>query len=245
TPEERDNCVRIAWGAGATREVWAACKDRFRFALHECYGMTEVSSIVTVNRDNPNGGVGVPFPWVEIATQGEERDASCSRGEILVRGRVDGMITPGYLGNPEATASSRDGAWFKTGDLGRIRNENLHFEGRNSDSIRVRGENVSAWQIESVFSLHPDVDRCAVVGVSAEVGEEEMLLVVTELEGKQISPAELIGWGEDRLARFQVPRYVKTIADMPLTPSQRISKHQLSRDLGGSYDSHRKLTLNI
>lgn len=241
TPEERDNRVRIAWGAGATPEVRAACEDRFRFALHECYGMTEVSSIVTVNRDDPSAGVGAPFPWVEIATRGgENRDTSGSAGEILVRGRVDGMITPGYLDNPEATASSRDETWFKTGDLGRIRNEKLHFEGRNSDSIRVRGENVSAWQVESVFSLHPDIDRCAIVGVSADVGEEEMLLIVTELEGKRLSPAELIGWGQDRLARFQVPRYVKTIEGMPLTPSQRISKHQLSRDLDGSYDSHRK-----
>lgn len=258
-PEERDNRVRVAWGAGATPEVRAACHSRYDFALHECYGMTEASSIVTVNRNDPDGGVGVPFPWVEIAIDSSARNSShrdsSSResgvdgpssvpedspiaGEILVKGRVEGLLTAGYLGNPEATARARDGQLFRTGDFGRLdENGNLHFEGRGSDSIRVRGENVSAWQVESVFGLHPHVDRCAVIGVDAEVGEQEMMLIVTEGEGQELSPETLIEWGRGQLAKFQVPRYVKVVPEMPLTPSQRIAKHRLPKDLEGAFDT--------
>lgn len=249
-PEERENRVRIAWGAGATAEVRDACRDRYDFALHECYGMTEASSIITVNRNSREGGVGRPFPWVEVAidsTQGatpcDESDVhaageSRKRGEILVRGRVDGMLTAGYLGNAEATAKALDGGWLRTGDFGHFdENGNLHFEGRGSDSIRVRGENVSAWQVESVFGLHPDVDRCAVVGVDAEVGEQEMLLLVTESASGRIDPRELIEWGRAQLAKFQVPRYVRIVPEMPLTPSQRIAKHRLPRELELAVDS--------
>lgn len=245
TEAERNNRVRVAWGAGATPEVRAACRRRYKFALHECYGMTETSSIVTANRDDGDGGVGVPLPWFEIAIDGGSSEANARaddeteaegsttlQGEILVKGTVDGLLTDGYLGNAEATTKARAGEWFRTGDFGYLDDRNrLHFTGRGSDSIRVRGENVSAWQIENVFGMHPDVDRCAVVGVDAQVGEQEMLLLVTTAEGREVDPTSILEWGATQLAKFQVPRYVKVIAEMPLTPSQRISKHQLPRDL--------------
>lgn len=232
TEHERRNRVRVAWGAGATPEVRAACRDRYGFALHECYGMTEASSIVTVNRNEPDGGVGLPLPWVELEVGEPGAADRPDVGEVLVRGRVPGLLTAGYLGRPEASAGARDGEWFRTGDLGRLDERGrLHFAGRGSDSIRVRGENVSAWQIESVFGLHPDVGRCAVVGVDAQVGEQEMLLLLTAAEGRQLDPAAVLEWGGRRLARFQVPRYARVVEEMPLTPSQRIAKHRLPKEL--------------
>ncbi len=273
SPYERDNRVRMAWGAGATPEVRAACQSRYGFELNECYGMTEASSVITVNRDEPDGGVGAPFPWVQVEIDPQSqvepapspdgtgtdtdgvagqaragclpgrpgaRSAAEARGELIVRGLVDGMLTPGYLGKPEATAKARDGEWFRTGDFGYLdQRGNVHFTGRGSDSIRVRGENVSTWQVESVLGLHPDVDRCAVVGVKAEVGEQEMLLVMTEAEGRALDPAAVLTWAADRLAAFQVPKYARVIAEMPLTPSQRIAKHRLSRDLEGAVQVRR------
>lgn len=239
-PDETRNRVRIAWGAGATPEVREACHARYKFALHECYGMTEASSIVTVNRNDPDGGVGIPFPWVEVAIEssGDSYTPRGEKGEIRVRGLVDGLVTPGYLGNVQASAAAKDGEWFKTGDIGYLdENHALHFEGRGSDSIRVRGENISAWQIESVFGMHPHVDRCAVVGVEAEVGEQEMLLLVTEVEGTQISLPEVVEWSRNQLAKFQIPRYAKIIPEMPLTPSQRVSKHKLTNEVLGAFDT--------
>lgn len=232
---ERENRVRVAWGAGATPEVRAACEERFAFALHECYGMTEASSIVTVNSDERDGGVGRPLPWVEVSVRAPEHASHARKdgpavGEILVRGLVEGLVTPGYLGNPEATAKILDGEWFCTGDNGYLDAAGrLHFTGRASDSIRVRGENISAWQIESVFGLHPAVDRCAVVGVDAAVGEQEMVLFYTVDGDADLGPEELLEWGKTRLAKFQVPRYARVLDEMPLTPSQRIAKHRLPK----------------
>lgn len=237
--EETRNRVRIAWGAGATPEVRDQCHSRYGFAVHECYGMTEASSIVTVNRNESTSGVGAPFPWIDIdidAPKGET--ASLAKGEIRIRSRIEGLLTKGYLGNLEATVKARDGEWFKTGDLGYLDERgNLHFVGRDSDSIRVRGENVSAWQIESIFGLHPDVDRCAVIGVDAEVGEQEMMLVITEAESHRVKPQEVLEWGRSQLAKFQVPRYLKVVSEMPITPSQRIAKHRLPRDLNSAFDA--------
>lgn len=234
---ERDNRVRVAWGAGATQAVRDACRRRFRFALHETYGMTETSSIVTANSGQPDEGVGRPLPWFDVRLDGHDEPKPGATGEILVRGRVPGLLTPGYLSNATATRASHDGEWFRTGDIGRWDEAGaLHFEGRASDSIRVRGENVSAWQVEDVFARHPDVDRCAVVGVSADVGEQEMMLVVATSDGRAVDPWELTTWAGDHLAAFQLPRYVKIVDEMPLTPSQRVAKAQLPKDLAGAVD---------
>ncbi len=237
--EETHNRVRIAWGAGASPEIRDLCHSRYGFALHECYGMTEASSILTVNRNESTSGVGIPFPWIDISIGTFERETEApTEGEIRVRSRVEGLLTKGYLGNLDATLKSRDGEWFKTGDLGYLDERgNLHFVGRGSDSIRVRGENVSAWQIESVFGLHPDVDRCAVIGVDAEVGEQEMMLVITAAASHRVKPQELLEWGRSQLAKFQVPRYLKVVSEMPITPSQRIAKHRLPRNVNSAFDA--------
>ena len=237
-PVEREHQVRVAWGAGATSEVWRACQKRFGFALHECYGMTETSSFISVNRFGPEHGVGIPMPWVDVRLS--EDDEGCNR-EILVKGRIEGLITPGYLGNKTATRNARkDRLWWRTGDLGSLDVEgNLHFLGRSNDSFRVRGENVSAWQVESVISEHPEVELCAVVGIAAEIGEQELLLYVTANAEGTIDLAELAEWARGQLPNFQVPRYFRVLSDMPMTPSQRVAKKQLPKDLESVYDTRR------
>lgn len=237
TPEERQHSVRVAWGAGATPALWEACRQRFRIALHECYGMTETSSIVTVNHQGPEHGIGTPLPWFEVRLDDASRAGHGQAGEILVRELLPGLLTAGYLDNEQATTASRDGEWFRTGDRGQWdRDGRLHFLGRASDSVRVRGENVSAWQVEDVFARHPLVERCAVVGVDASVGEQEIMLVLTVRDGHSVDPRAVVSWGADQLAHFQLPRYVKVVNQMPLTPSHRVAKHQLPTTLDAATD---------
>ncbi|MDZ5078880.1 class I adenylate-forming enzyme family protein [Nesterenkonia sp. HG001] len=230
--EEQHHGVRVAWGAGATPALWQAAQERFGFALHECYGSTETSSIVTVNKNVSAGGVGSPLPWFEVDLLSSSVNGG-GQGEVTVRSHIPGLITSGYLNRPEATSrSSTADGWFVTGDLGHLDDRGqLHFDGRTSDAVRIRGENVSTWQVENVFSQHPAVDRCAVIGVEAEIGEQEMLLFLEPADAEAFDPREVLHWGAQHLARFQLPRYVRVIDQMPLTPSQRVSKHQLPRGL--------------
>lgn len=45
-----------------------------------------------------------------------------------------------------------------------------------TDSVRCKGENVSAWEVEHVAADHPDVEDCAMIGVAAEIGEQDIKL---------------------------------------------------------------------
>jgi crotonobetaine/carnitine-CoA ligase len=228
---DRGHGARIAWGGGCPPEVWRAVEDRFGVAVRECYGMTEASSFTTYNDRGVVGSVGRPVPWFSVALIGPDGAPvpAGERGEIVVRSRDPLAITKGYFRNPEATANALRGGALHTGDVGASdRDGNLYFHGRMSDSVRVRGENVSAWEVESVAAAHPAVEDCAMIGVAAEIGEQDIKLFVKLKAGRPLDPASLSGWLAERLAPYQVPRYLGIVAEFERTPSQRIMKHRLS-----------------
>jgi carnitine-CoA ligase len=241
-PLDRAHALRTAWGGGCPREVWRPFAARFGVDIRECYGMTECASITTANIDGPIGSVGRPLAWFDVAVVDDAGTsvAPGARGEIVVRERVAGALTRGYFKDPGATAAAwRDGA-FRTGDLGSLDDGgNLYLSGRLSDSVRVRGENVAAAEVESVAAGHPAVEACAMIGVAAEVGEAEIKLCVKLKPGANLTPPALSAWLAGHLAPYQRPRYLAFVDDFERTPSQRIIKHTLSKRTDDAFDASR------
>jgi crotonobetaine/carnitine-CoA ligase len=228
---DRRHGVRIAWGGGCPPDVWQAVQDRFGVQVRECYGMTEASSFTTYNDSGVIGSVGRPVPWfsVELIGPNGTRVPVGERGEIVVRSEDPLAITQGYFRDPEATAKSLRLGALHTGDMGAWDSGgNLYFHGRMSDSVRVKGENVSAWEVESVAAGHPAVEDCAIIGVATDVGEQDIKLFVKLKADSSLDPASLSAWLAERLAPYQIPRYMSIVHEFERTPSQRIMKHRLS-----------------
>jgi crotonobetaine/carnitine-CoA ligase len=121
-PEERANRLRMAWGGGCPAEVFAAVRARYGFALHECYGMTEMSSLTTVSDGTTGGVVGRPLPWFTVTirdTDGETLPPG-TRGEIVVQTSDPTTFFTGYLDAPEATARTLKDGRLHTGDIGSL-----------------------------------------------------------------------------------------------------------------------------
>ncbi|VTU37793.1 AMP-binding protein [Variovorax sp. PBL-E5] len=237
---ERSHRVRVAWGAGLPAKDWAPFEQRFGLRLNECYGMTEASSFTTCNLDRTPGAVGLPVPWLDFRicnAQGQALAAG-EPGEIVVSERAAGALFAGYYRNPEATAKALRHGELWTGDLGKTDAEGrLYFLGRTVDSLRVRGENVSAWEIEHVVKGHPAIEDAAVIGVSAEIGEQEAKLFVQRKPGANLDAGELSAWLRPRLGKHQFPRYIAFVDSFQYTPSQRLMKHLLPRDVEGCTDT--------
>lgn len=239
SPRDRDHGVRIAWGGGCPPDIWPQFRDRFGIDIRECYGMTEASSLTTCNVTGVVGSVGRPMPWFTVKLQNAEgwAVAAGERGEIVIETSIPGAIFPGYLDNPEATAKALRADGFHTGDLGSFDADgNLYFHGRMTDSVRCRGENVSAWEVEHVAAEHEAVEDCAMIGVAADVGEQDIKLFVKPREGAIIDPRALSGWLGQRLAPYQNPRYIVVVDEFERTASQRIMKHKLSPRLDDCWD---------
>ena len=230
--DDRRHRVRVAWGGGAPTDVWRAFEERFGVQVRECYGMTEASSLTSINTDAHFGSVGRPAPWFEVriaAGDGTVLGAG-ARGEILVREREPGLITPGYLRDEEATARAIRNGWLHTGDLGYLDDRGyLHFCGRLKDCVRHRGENVSAWEIERVVERLDGVEECAVVGVANDTGDEDVKLFVKPTPGAVLDPDAVFAWCAQRLADYQVPRYLAVVDGFEKTGTERVRKETLPR----------------
>ncbi|MCG5213635.1 AMP-binding protein [Streptosporangium sp. KLBMP 9127] len=232
--------VRLAWGGGVTTETWLEAERRFGVRIAECYGQTEASSFLSVNTTGPHAGVGRVLPYLRAAIHDEHgaEVPAGEPGEIVVRSAGLPIVTPGYFHDEAQTRAARRDGWWRTGDLGRLdQHGNLHFIGRASDSVRRRGENVSAWEVETVLNTHPAVAESAMIGVAAEVGEQDIKVFIRLAGDTTLDVAELLYWCRERLADFQVPRYVEIVDDFPRTPSERVIKSKLSPSVAHCFDA--------
>jgi crotonobetaine/carnitine-CoA ligase len=242
TPEDKQHPVRLAFGGGCRTDARLAFERRFAIPVREVYGMTEASSFTTINHDGVVGSVGRPVPWFEVELVGTDGASvgDGQAGEIVVVPKCPGLLTAGYLGDIEATSRLLANGRLHTGDLGRRdRDGNLFFLGRMTDSLRRRGENVSAWEVETALADHPHIAEAAVVGVPAAIGEHDIMAFVLLRDGAPFDPAGLAHWSATALAPHHVPRYWKSVTAFPRTPSQRIRKDQLDKTTAGAWDSQR------
>ena len=105
-------------------------------------------------------------------------------GEIVIRPNEPSLMSDGYYGMPATSLESRRDLWFHTGDLARRDADGyFYFVGRRTDSIRRRGENISAFEVEEVVKLHPSVLDAAAFGVPSELTEDDVMVAVVVRPG--------------------------------------------------------------
>jgi crotonobetaine/carnitine-CoA ligase len=104
------------------------------------------------------------------------------------------------------------------------------------DAIRRRGENISSFEVEAEVCSHPAVQEAAAVAVPSELGEDEVLVAVVAVPGKELNLESLIHHLIARMPHFMVPRYIRVVAALPKTPTQKVQKN-LIRAEGVTHDA--------
>ena len=124
----------------------------------EGYGLTETTAGATLNLTSALriGSVGRPIPGTTIRIADD--------GEVLISGPI--VMEYGYWRNEAANAESLNGAWFKSGDLGRLDEDGfLYITGRKKEIIvTAGGKNVAPAVLEDRLRAHPLISQCMVVG---------------------------------------------------------------------------------
>ena len=229
-----DNPVRLMVGAAAPQDEWHEFQKRFNTKILEVYGMTECYCCLVSPYDDPRAGAcGKTITgWdVRIVDDDDNECEPNSLGEFIARSNKMFVGTTGYYNKPEATIELFKNGWIHTGDLGRMDEDgHFFFVDRKKQAIRRRGENISSFEVESIISSHDDVLESCVVGVPADVGEEDVKAVVVLKEGRTATEEDLIRWCEPRMAYFAIPRYVAIRDSMPKTPSERVEKFKLKNE---------------
>lgn len=235
-PQEREHSVDFALHIGIPAQLHAEFVERWGFPWVEGYGLTETGLVVAMPLEHAeamtgSGSIGLPCPGVSIRLvddQGQEVGVD-EPGEVLIK--APGMMR-GYLNRPDASAETLRDGWLYSGDMAR-QGENgfLYFLGRKKDIVRRAGENVAAAEVEDVLRSHPKVLEAAIVAVPDELRGEEVKAYVALVEDGSpdaVTPAALVEFCRDRLAKHKVPRYIEYRTEpFPRTPSMRVKKSEL------------------
>jgi carnitine-CoA ligase len=234
--DDSANPLRVILSVGCPASAWRECEERFGLRIIEFYGMSDAAGNL-VNVDGKVGSVGKPIAGAEyrIADENDRPLPPGSSGEIQFRHPL-GQMTH-YHNLAEETAKSYRDGWFHSGDMGEMDKDGyFYFRGRLKEAIRRRGENISAWEIETVVDMHPKIKESAAFGVPSELGEEEVMLAVVLKPDVQCSPEEILAFCEDRLAYFAMPRFVELVDSLPKTGTQKV-QHSVLKGRGRSKET--------
>jgi carnitine-CoA ligase len=232
TSEDARNArLRTGWGIGASPGDFLEFQQRFSVALRTGYGSTEANVPCYLPHGSTKfDSVGRPVPGFEIriATERGEPVAANVQGEILVRSSEPCALMLGYDGDPAATVAAWQDLWFHSGDAGVLDADgDLYFKGRVKDAIRVRGENISAFEVEQAIGDFVGVLEVAAIAVPSELGGDDLKIVVATRQGAHVTHEALIEHAAARLPRYSIPRYVEFVDALPKTATNKVQKHIL------------------
>lgn len=191
-----------------TEEFWM----RLGFAVIQGYGLTETTSLVSVNHPFQlgKGSIGKVLPGREV-----KLDPS---GEILVRGE---SVASGYWEGAEMKKA--EGEWLRTGDLGEIGADgSLYFKGRKKNVIVTpEGLNIYPEDLEAALHRQPEVRDCVVVPLERDGNAEPCAVLL--LCDPSADAAAVVARANQSLAGFQHMRrwVVWPDEDFPRTSTQK------------------------
>jgi acetyl-CoA synthetase len=207
-------------------------------AVHEGYGQTEagvfVSDCEALGVEHEPGHMGKALPGSEVAVidpERPERVPDGEVGEIAIRYEDNPMAFLEYWNAPEETAAVRDGGWHRTGDLGTRRGDGyLSFHSRKDDVIVTSGYRVGPDEIEESLAAHEAVAVAGVIGVPHEERGEVPKAFVVTAEGHDSDDAlreELQDHVRERLAKYEYPRELEFVEELPRTTTGKVRRQSL------------------
>lgn len=227
----------IVSAADALHDVTAKdWKSRTGREIHEYYGQTELTCTVMGNPVDKTklGSIGVPLPGTDAIILQMDRDESVPEGELgelAVRGP---QMTSGYWKTPEATKDCEafiyGCRWWRTGDIARMDEDGYFFiYDRKKDVIKYKGLQVLAREVEEILKTHPNIKEVGVIGIpDIKVGESVKAFVVLESDARgNLSEQEILGYCQDKMAHYKIPRTIEFVGEIPKTDMGKVSRREL------------------
>jgi long-chain acyl-CoA synthetase len=227
--------------AALPEETSRQFKESTGSTISDNYGMSEAGGVThsnlavsaLVERKKP-GSIGVPVPDTEVKiidleTGNEAADGK--EGEMWIRGP---QIMKGYWPTP---GSGLVDGWLPTGDVVRMDDDGyFYITARIKDMANVSGMKVYSILVEQVLNQHPGVAESAAVAVpdAERPGSDRVKAFIVLKNGYEdkVTPDEIIQFCRERLAPYEVPRYIEFRKELPRSPIGKVLKRQLRDNEG-------------
>ncbi len=234
----------LAYGSEPTRPaVIREWHQVFPGEIMQLYGLTETTGgwlSFLRHKDHLRGFAGEPElltscgkPGLHVELSIRDNDGAPlppgEVGEVWARGDV---ILQGYLNLPEETAAAlTEDGWLRCNDLGKYDEEGFFYLTDRKKFMIISGAfNVFPVVVENVLAEHPAVHECAVVGAPHPEWGEAVVAIVSQKPGQSASPEELIDHCRDKVAKWEVPKFVKIVDALPKGGTHKIAKHVLREE---------------
>lgn len=204
------------------------------FTIYQGYGLTECSPAIAISYQGNNDidSVGPPLAETEILIEKPDKDGN---GEILVKGP---QVMLGYYHDAAATKRSFHKGYFRTGDIGHIKqNGSLKIIGRLKNVIVTSGgKKIYPEELESLLLQSPAIKDVVVHGLehnhgmqicaSVVLAENESSTQKRQLEKTARSHIRAVN---DNLAKYEQIHTIKIRdTDFVRTSTLKVKRHLLN-----------------
>ena len=244
-PSRAQVALRMCSSAGEAlpREIGEKFTAHFGCEIIDGIGSTEMLHVFLSNRPGDvrygTTGHAVPGYVIEIRDDaGHVMTGSDEVGDLYISGPSAALL---YWANREKTNETFRGAWIKSGDKYFRDSDGYYvYAGRSDDMLKVSGQYVSPFEVESTLMQHPLVLESAVIGVDDGNGLTRAKAFVVLKDATLANDAlieELKTFVKSKLAPYKYPRQLEFIAELPKTATGKIQRFKL-RDLEKSRSHH-------
>jgi benzoate-CoA ligase len=234
TGSQRPTTLRLCTSAGEAlpAEIGANFSRLFGTDILDGLGSTEMLHIFLSNRpsDIRYGTTGRPVEGYEVQLRDDE-------GRVLGNERIGDLWVKGpscalfYWNDRAKTQSTFHGDWLRTGDKYLRRTDGCYvYAGRNDDMLKISGQYVSPFEVESTLLQHPSVLESAVIAVPDQSGIAKSKAYVVLRSGHEANDKaadELRAFVKTRLAPFKRPHQVEFVSELPKTATGKIQRYRL------------------
>lgn len=223
----------ISGAAPMGAELQALAEKKLGCSISQTWGLSETTGSVTGmpwDEDDQTGSVSPLLPNVRMrVVDDDENDVEeGAEGEFIMQGP---MVTKGYWKNDTATKETftRDGKWFKTGDIGVARDNMFYVVDRKKELIKYKGLQVAPAELEALLLSHDKIQDAAVIGVPCPLGTgNELPRAYVVADKNIISEDDIKAFVKNNLAQHKQLRGGCIFLDaIPKSPSGKILRREL------------------
>jgi acetyl-CoA synthetase len=221
-------------GEPLNAEVIHFFKKNWGITIMDQYGSSEfgmpIGNFNAIEMEVKPGSMGLPLPGFTMGVV-DDTGRELPKGEIGQIGlkpSLDGCYCLGYWEDPQRTRELYKGPWMTIGDLARRDQDGYFwFEGRADDVIKSAGYRIGPFEVESAILNHPAVAEAGVVGKPDSIRGEIVKAYVVLKPGKKPYPElqqEIVDVVKSRLGKYQYPREIEFLEQLPKTESGKIQR---------------------
>jgi benzoate-CoA ligase len=198
-------------------------------------GSTEMLHIFLSNRRSQvrYGTTGVVVPGYQLRLLGEDGEevATGEVGDLYIKGPTSALY---YWNQREKTRQTFQGEWTRSGDKYVQSADGYYtYAGRSDDMLKVSGQFVSPFEVESAIGTHDAVLEAAVIGLQDvdELVKPKAFVVLQQGVRPSDELAETLKQHvKQTLAPFKYPRWIEFVDELPKTATGKIQRFRLRAD---------------